>query len=143
MDRILVDQLMQHCSLPHSTTFGVGDGSSTFALPDLRGQLLEVGLILAALMQVESLVRHKQIKNKNYTHTTDSTSLTGGIRKISEGFGAGGSATGVFTKTADGNNTITGSSSTSPVGGVDFDGTTLIQYQVVVVELRHDPQTLL
>ena len=29
----------------------------------------------------------------------------------------------LFTKTSDGNNSITGSSSTSPVGGVDFDGT--------------------
>ena len=106
-----------------STTFGVGDGSSTFALPDLRGQFIR-GLANTGSTDASRVFGSTQTdQNKNHTHTTDSTSLTGGIRKISEGFGAGGSATGVFTKTADGNNTITGSSSTSPVGGVDFDGT--------------------
>ena len=48
--------------------------------------------------------------------------MTGNIRKISEGFNANGSASGVFTKTQDGTNSITESASTSPVGGVDFDG---------------------
>ena len=106
-----------------STTFGVGDGSSTFALPDLRGQFIR-GWANTGRTDASRVFGSTQTdQNKNHTHTTDSTSLTGGIRKISEGFGAGGSATGVFTKTADGNNTITGSSSTSPVGGVDFDGT--------------------
>ena len=63
----------------------------------------------------------------SHTHTdgtlaTDTKSLTGTIRKISEGFNANGTASGVFTKTNDGTNNITGSSSTSPVSGVDFDG---------------------
>ena len=106
-----------------STTFGVGDGSSTFALPDLRGQFIRGWANTGSADASRVFGSTQTDQNKNHTHTTDSTSLTGGIRKISEGFGAGGSATGVFTKTADGNNTITGSSSTSPVGGVDFDGT--------------------
>tara|TARA_B100000214_G_scaffold351705_1_gene306338 strand:- start:4040 stop:5002 length:963 start_codon:yes stop_codon:yes gene_type:complete len=106
-----------------STTFGVGDGSSTFALPDLRGQFIRGWANTGSTDASRAFGSTQTDQNKNHTHTTDSTSLTGGIRKISEGFGAGGSATGVFTKTADGNNTITGSSSTSPVGGVDFDGT--------------------
>ena len=106
-----------------STTFGVGDGSSTFALPDLRGQFIRGWANNGSTDASRVFGSTQTDQNKNHTHTTDSTSLTGGIRKISEGFGAGGSATGVFTKTADGNNTITGSSSTSPVGGVDFDGT--------------------
>ena len=61
----------------------------------------------------------------SHTHTTNSTSktLTGAITKIGEGFNANGTATGVFTKTNDGNNTITESASTSPVSGVTFDGT--------------------
>ena len=106
-----------------STTFGVGDGSSTFALPDLRGQFIR-GWANTGNTDASRVFGSTQTdQNKNHTHTTDSTSLTGGIRKISEGFLAGGSATGVFTKTSDGNNSITGSSSTSPVGGVDFDGT--------------------
>ena len=106
-----------------STTFGVGDGSSTFALPDLRGQFIRGWANTGSTDASRVFGSTQTDQNKNHTHTTDSTTLTGGIRKISEGFGAGGSATGVFTKTADGNNTITGSSSTSPVGGVDFDGT--------------------
>ena len=106
-----------------STTFGVGDGSSTFALPDLRGQFIR-GWANTGNTDASRVFGSTQTdQNKNHTHTTDSTSLTGGIRKISEGFLSGGSATGVFTKTSDGNNSITGSSSTSPVGGVDFDGT--------------------
>ena len=106
-----------------STTFGVGDGSSTFALPDLRGQFIRGWANTGSTDASRVFGSTQTDQNKNHTHTTDSTTLTGGIRKISEGFGAGGSASGVFTKTADGNNTITGSSSTSPVGGVDFDGT--------------------
>ena len=66
----------------------------------------------------------------SHEHTTDSIietgstsakSLTGAITKISEGFNANGTATGVFTKTNDGDNNITGSSSTSPVSGVTMD----------------------
>ena len=106
-----------------STTFGVGDGSSTFALPDLRGQFIRGWANTGSTDASRAFGSTQTDQNKNHTHTTDSTSLTGGIRKISEGFGAGGSATGVFTKTQDGTNSITGSSSTSPVGGVDLDVT--------------------
>ena len=106
-----------------SPTFGVGDGSSTFALPDLRGQFIRGWANTGSTDASRVFGSTQTDQNKNHTHTTDSTSLTGGIRKISEGFGAGGSATGVFTKTQDGTNSIRGSSSPSPVGGVDFDGT--------------------
>lgn len=106
-----------------STTHGAGDGSSTFNLPDLRGQFVRGWDNNAGVDASRTFGSTQTDQNKNHTHTTDSVTLTGGIRKISEGFGAGGSASGVFTKTADGTNTITGSSSTSPVGGVDFDGT--------------------
>ena len=105
-----------------STTWGVGDGSSTFNLPDLRGQFVR-GWDNSAGVDASRVFGSTQTdQNKNHTHTTDSVTLTGGIRKISEGFDAGGSASGVFTKTQDGTNTITESASTSPVGGVDFDG---------------------
>jgi len=66
----------------------------------------------------------------SHEHTTDSIietgstsakDLSGAITKISEGFNANGTATGVFSKTNDGNNDITGSSSTSPVSGVTMD----------------------
>ena len=106
-----------------STTHGAGDGSSTFNLPDLRGQFVRGWANTGSTDAGRVFGSTQTDQNKNHTHTTDSTTLTGGIRKISEGFGSGGSASGVFTKTADGTNTITGSSSTSNVGGVDFDGT--------------------
>ena len=66
----------------------------------------------------------------SHEHTTDSIietgstsakDLSGAITKISEGFNAAGTATGVFSKTNDGTNDITGSSSTSPVSGVTMD----------------------
>ena len=105
-----------------STTWGVGDGSSTFNLPDLRGQFVRGWDNSAGVDSGRSFASSQSDQNKEHNHTASTTSLTGGIRKISEGFQSGGSATGVFTKTSDGNNSITGSSSTSPVGGVDFDG---------------------
>ena len=48
-------------------------------------------------------------------------SITGEITKISEGFNAAGTATGVFSKTNNGNNSITESASTSPVSGFTMD----------------------
>ena len=48
-------------------------------------------------------------------------SITGEITKISEGFNAAGTATGVFTKTNNGDNSITESASTSPVSGFTMD----------------------
>ena len=105
-----------------STTWGVGDGSSTFNLPDLRGQFVRGWDNSAGVDSGRSFASSQSDQNKQHNHTASTTSLTGGIRKISEGFGANGSATGVFTKTQDGTNSITGSSSTSSVGGVDFDG---------------------
>jgi len=53
--------------------------------------------------------------------TTSNKSLTGDITKISECYNVAGAATGVFTKKGTGNSPVTGSSSTSPTAGVDFD----------------------
>ena len=53
--------------------------------------------------------------------TTSNKSLTGDITKISECYNVAGGATGVFTKKSTGNSPVTGSSSTSPTAGVDFD----------------------
>ena len=97
-------------------------------LPDLRGEFIR-GLDDSRGIDSGRQIRSAQAdENKQHNHsisvsgTTSNKSLTGGIRKISEGFNANGSATGVFTKTQDGYSSITGSSSNSPVGGVDFDG---------------------
>ena len=105
------------------TTHGSGDGSSTFNLPDLRGRFVRgwANTKTNTGDDGRSFASTQSDQNKLHTHSISTASLTGGIRKISEGFGAGGSASGVFTKTSDGNNSVTGSSSTSPVAGVDFD----------------------
>ena len=68
----------------------------------------------------------------SHSHTTNSTieeassaakSLTGSVRRISEGYRSQGFTTGIFTKVNDGANNITGSSSNSLVAGFTFDGT--------------------
>jgi len=68
----------------------------------------------------------------SHSHTTNSTieegsstakTLTGAVTKISETYDVSGTASGVFTKTSDGNSNVTASASTSPVAGFTFDGT--------------------
>ena len=110
------------------TAYGTGNGSSTFNLPDLRGEFVRGFDNGKGTDSGRSIATSQSATNASHNHsisvsgTTSTKSLTGNIRKISEGFNANGSASGVFTKTQDGNSSITGSSSTSPVGGVDFDG---------------------
>ena len=75
-----------------------------------------------------TLVSHSHTIN-NHTHsfsdsfsgTTSYKSLTGSVRRISEGYNAQGTASGVFTKVSDPNNNITGSNSNSPVAGFTMD----------------------
>ena len=55
------------------------------------------------------------------TLSADNVSLTGDMTKISECYNVAGGATGVFTKKNTGNSPVTGSSSTSPTAGVDFN----------------------
>jgi len=110
------------------TAYGSGNGSSTFNLPDLRGEFVRGFDNGKGTDSGRSIATSQSAQNASHNHsislsgTTSTKSLTGGIRKISEGFNANGSASGVFTKTQDGTNSITESASTSPVGGVDFDG---------------------
>jgi len=61
----------------------------------------------------------------SHSHTTNSTSktLTGAVTKVSECYNVAGGASGVFTKTNDGNSPVTGGSSNSPTSGFTFDGT--------------------
>ena len=69
-----------------------------------------------------TLVSHSHTTNSIIeTGSNSAKDLSGAVTKISEGFNAQGTATGVFTKTNDGNNIITGSSSTSPVSGFTMD----------------------
>ena len=64
---------------------------------------------------------HTHSFSDNFSGTTSYKSLTGSVRRISEGYNSQGYTTGVFTKTSDGNNDITGSNSNSPVSGFSMD----------------------
>ena len=81
-----------------STTHGAGDGSSTFNLPDLRGQFVRGWDNSAGVDASRTFGSTQTDQNKNHTHTTDSTSLTGDVQAISQSYRIDGSASGVFTK---------------------------------------------
>ena len=111
------------------TTYGSGNGSSTFNIPDLRGEFVRGFDNGRGVDSGRSIATSQGSANASHNHsislsgTTSTKSLTGRIRKISEGFRANGSAEGVFTKKSDGNNNVTGGASNSAVSGVEFDGT--------------------
>ena len=81
-----------------STTFGVGDGSSTFALPDLRGQFIRGWANTGSTDASRVFGSTQTDQNKNHTHTTDSASLTGSVSHLSGSLHQNpGTATGVFS----------------------------------------------
>ena len=113
------------------TAYGAGNGSSTFNLPDLRGEFIrgfdngrgvDSGRSVATSQGGQNASHNHSISVSGTTSNPTPT-LTGDVRRISEGYRAQGTASGVFTKELDGNNNITGSSSTSPVAGFSMDAT--------------------
>ena len=110
------------------TQYGSGNGSSTFNIPDLRGEFVRGFDNGRGVDSGRSIATIQGDDNKGHNHsislsgTTSTRSLTGAVTKISEGFNAVGTASGVFSKTNDGNSPITESASTSPVSGFTFDG---------------------
>ena len=112
------------------TTWGAVD-SQHFNLPDLRGVFVRgwVNTKTGTNDDGRSFANEQTSRNKSHTHTasvsgnTSTKSLTGDVRRISEGYRSQGTASGVFTKVNDPNNNITGSASNSPVAGFTFDAT--------------------
>ena len=113
------------------TAYGTGDGSSTFNLPDLRGEFVrgfdngkgtDSGRSIATSQSSQN-AQHNHSMSVSGTTSNPTPTLTGDVRRISEGYRSQGTASGVFTKELDGNNNITGSSSTSPVAGFSIDAT--------------------
>ena len=109
------------------TTYGSGNGSSTFNVPELRGEFIR-GVDRGRGVDSGRNINDPQGgQNASHNHsislsgTTSTKSLTGTVKRISEGFLAQGTTSGVFTKTSDGTNNITGSSSPSSVGGFSMD----------------------
>ena len=87
------------------TNYGTGNGSSTFNLPDLRGEFVRGFDHGRGVDNNRSINDPQGASNASHNHsisasgTTSTKSLTGSVNVISESFaGFGGSATGVFTK---------------------------------------------
>jgi len=111
------------------TNYGTGDGSSTFNLPDLRGEFIRGFDNGKGTDSGRSIASSQSAQNASHNHsislsgTTSTASLTGSITKISETFNSGGgTASGVFTKTGGVNAANTPSRvDTSPAAGVDLN----------------------
>jgi len=111
------------------TNYGTGNGSSTFNLPDLRGEFVRGFDNGRGADSGRSIASSQSAQNASHNHsislsgTTSTASLTGSITKISETFqSGGGSASGVFTKTGGVNAGNTPSRvDSSPAAGVDLN----------------------
>jgi len=107
-----------------STTYGVGDGSSTFALPDLRGQFVRGWDNSAGVDSGRSFASSQTDQNKNHTHTTDSQSLTGSVSHLSATLAQNpGSASGVFSKGSSASAVGAPSGGSGSAAALGFDGT--------------------
>jgi len=84
--------------------YGAGNGSSTFNVPDLRGEFIRGFDNGRGVDNNRSIASSQSDQNDSHTHsfsaTTSNKSLTGEVKKIAETFAGSGEATGVFTKTS-------------------------------------------
>ena len=111
------------------TTYG-GSGNN-FNVPDLRGEFVRGFDDSRGVDSGRSINDPQGGQNASHNHSISASgttsnptpTLTGDVRRISEGYRAQGTASGVFTKVLDGNNNITGAASTSPVAGFSMDAT--------------------
>ena len=104
------------------TNYGTGNGSSTFNLPDLRGEFIRGFDNGRGADSGRSIASSQGASNASHNHsfsdsgTTSTKTLTGTVQRISETFNNSGSATGVFSKS-------TGSSANFTPGSPDVNDT--------------------
>lgn len=107
-----------------STTFGVGDGSSTFALPDLRGQFVRGWANTGSTDASRVFGSSQTDQNKNHTHTTDSETLTGSVSHLSSSLAQNpGTASGVFSRGSSASAVGAQSGGSGSAAALGFDGT--------------------
>lgn len=111
------------------TTYGAGDGSTTFALPDLRGRVPggkdDMGGSAASRLNVTINGTRGSTANGNITGLSSTTGLSIGMRAIGAGIGTNAVITAITSGTAvtlSANNTATG---TGPIRFGVVDGATL------------------
>ena len=82
--------------------YGAGNGSTTFNLPDLRGEFVRGFDHGRGVDNNRSMASSQAAANHAHTHsvsgTTSHKSLTGNVSKISETFEVSGTTAGVFAK---------------------------------------------
>ena len=82
--------------------YGAGNGSTTFNLPDLRGEFIRGFDHGRGVDNNRSMASSQGAANHAHTHsvsgTTSTKSLTGNVSKISETFEVSGTTAGVFSK---------------------------------------------
>ena len=104
-----------------STTYGAGNGSSTFNLPDLRGEFVRGWDNGRGADSGRSIASSQGDQNESHTHGVGSLdvankSLTGTATDISETFQQG-STSGIFGKGSNGTGPLTPSSADTSVTG--------------------------
>ena len=109
------------------TQYG-SSNSSTFKVPDLRGEFIRGFDNGRGVDSGRSIASSQSDQNDSHTHsfsasaTTSNKSLTGNVRKISETFAGAGTTSGVFSKLSNQNAPLTpGSPDDSPTGGFSMD----------------------
>ena len=86
------------------TAYGTGNGSTTFNLPDLRGEFIRGFDNGRGADSGRSIASSQGASNASHNHsislsgTTSTKSLTGSVQKISETFNNNGTTTGIFSK---------------------------------------------
>ena len=105
--------------------YGAGNGSTTFQLPDLRGEFIrgfdngkgtDSGRQIGT-SQTGSFGQHLHAVDL----TTSNKTLTGQLKMISKGFGTNGQASGVFTKIGGQSSVDANASGSATSGSVSFD----------------------
>ena len=112
------------------TNYGTGNGSSTFNLPDLRGEFVRGFDNGRGADSGRSIASSQSASNASHNHsislsgTTSTKSLTGSVTRIAETMAAFGTASGVFSKTSNINTATTpNATDSSPAGGFSMDAT--------------------